>query len=127
MNPVTDGVKYGIFIVPSNLLSTCFYEYQIGNYLDNAGYYSTYYDVENAATDLFTFSFTVPSNAITSSPIYFTVDSYPLHTVPYSCVIGNVSSVRMMIYSQVGTSFNLVGSAQYPYEATLEPIQPVMV
>ena len=24
VNPVTDGVKYGIFIVPSNLLSTCF-------------------------------------------------------------------------------------------------------
>ena len=60
VNPVIDGVKYGIFIVPSNLLSTCFYEYQIGNYLDNSGYYSSYYDVENATTDLFTFTYTVP-------------------------------------------------------------------
>jgi hypothetical protein len=76
---------------------------------------------------MYSFTYTVPSNAITSSPIYFTVDTYPLRTVPYSCVIGNVSSVSMMVYAQVGTSFNFVGSSQYPYEATLEPIQPIMV
>jgi hypothetical protein len=99
VNPITDGAKYGIFIVPSGLLSTCFYEFQIGYYLDNSGYSATYFDVEDATTDMYSFTFTVPSNAITSSPIYFTVDTYPLHTVPYSCVIGNVSSVSMMVYT----------------------------
>jgi hypothetical protein len=42
VNPITDGLKYGIFIVPSTLFSTCFSEYQIGHYLDNSGYTSAY-------------------------------------------------------------------------------------
>jgi hypothetical protein len=76
---------------------------------------------------MYSFSFFVPWYANAFSPIYFTVDTYPLHTVPFSCVIGNVSSVSMMVYAQTDYSFNLVGSSQYPYEATLEPIQPIMV
>jgi hypothetical protein len=44
VNPITDGLKYGIFIVPSTLFSTCFSEYQIGHFLDNSGYTSATYD-----------------------------------------------------------------------------------
>jgi len=37
--------------------------YEFGHYLDNAGYTSAYYDYENSSCNIYTYSFSIPSNA----------------------------------------------------------------
>ncbi len=76
VNPVTDGKNYGIFIVPASNFANCFTNYQIGYYLDNQGYSAAYYDVENASTNIYTFTFQIPSTATNLSPIYFSASTY---------------------------------------------------
>ena len=63
VNPVTDENSYGVFIVPAKLFAFCFSYYNIGYFLDNSGYTSSYYDVENASTNLYTFKYNISATA----------------------------------------------------------------
>lgn len=44
VNPVTDEVSYGIWVMPASLFSTCFDGYTIGHYKASLGYSFGYYD-----------------------------------------------------------------------------------
>jgi hypothetical protein len=84
-------VSYGIFIIPASNFATCFPTYTIGYNLGNSGYANTYYDVENANGNLYTFTYQVPSSATAAqlTPIYFTAATYPSGVVPSTCMTGN--------------------------------------
>ena len=92
--------KYGFFIVPSNLLDTCFGAIKIAHIKDNLNYKSTYYDVENSNSNMYSFTYTIPQNTQIASPIYFTLDTYLYGTVP--CKYWD-EFVIFNVYSKVGS------------------------
>ena len=100
MNPVTDDKNYGIFIVPMTVFPTCFSRYTAGHYLDDKGYQSTYYDENSATSNLYSYTYQVPTTATNLKPIYFSVSSYD-SIIPDSCFSdGNsYSLVNIKVYS----------------------------
>ena len=101
VNPVTDGINYGIFIVPATSFPICFTRYTIGYYLENQGYQATYYDENSATGNLYSYTYQVPSSATNLLPIYFSVASYGGNIIPSVCYnVGQSSSiVSIKVYS----------------------------
>ena len=100
MNPVTDDKNYGIFIVPMTIFPTCFSRYTAGHYLDDKGYQATYYDENSATSNLYSYTYQVPTTATNLKPIYFSVSSYD-SIVPDSCFSNGYSyhGVNIKVYS----------------------------
>jgi hypothetical protein len=44
VNPTTDEVSYGIFVMPASYFATCFVNYVVGHEKQSLGYQFTYYD-----------------------------------------------------------------------------------
>ena len=101
VNPVTDDKNYGIFIVPATSFPICFARYAIGYYLDNQGYQAAYYDENSATSNLYSYTYQIPSTATNLQPIYFSVASYGGLIVPSVCYdVGQTTSlVSIKVYS----------------------------
>lgn len=89
---MTDGKRYGIFIVPQSLFNNFDY-FTISHVRDSQEYSYSYYDFENAAENTyFSFSFTAPYS---STPIYFTAETYSYNIVPQSCTYNSAPTMKL--------------------------------
>lgn len=90
IDPRTQEIADGISVVPVADFFGCFADITVGHYRNDAGYYNTWYDVENATSGkAYLFSMT-PSTA--STDLYWRVDSYPTQVMNISCSAGNNSA-----------------------------------
>ena len=82
----------GVFAVPMYKLinGLCFDGVQIGHYRAKEGYYNARYDADDmAGSTQDYYRVFMPAQ---SGDLYFTVESYPLGTVPESCTPGSITS-----------------------------------
>jgi hypothetical protein len=82
------------------IFPTCFSRYTAGHYLDDKGYQATYYDENSATSNLYSYTYQVPTTATNLKPIYFSVSSYD-SIIPDSCFSTgySYSFVYLKVYS----------------------------
>jgi hypothetical protein len=81
----TPSYDLGYFVMPMTKLlnGECYADYQIAH-LRN-GYSDTWYDANNMNEEMHKYSITVPAK---DGDLYFTVESYPINSVPPTCTSG---------------------------------------
>lgn len=89
IDPTTDWNK-GYFVTPISkfINNACFYDYYITHDRASEGYKDARYDYDNVDENFNNFFITVPAK---SGDLYFTVESYPLNSVPPTCTTGSYS------------------------------------
>jgi hypothetical protein len=90
IDPTVDYAK-GYFVVPTNRMqnAACFSDYQIAHVRDDMK--STWYDAELMDEKLTTF-YVSPKEK--RGDLYFTVESYPINTIPEECTTGEFSYLQ---------------------------------
>lgn len=89
INPVNDH-NLGYFVTPISKIinNACFYDYYIAHDRAGEGYKDARYDYDNVDEAFHSFYITVPAK---SGDLYFSVESYPMNSVPPTCTTGTYS------------------------------------
>jgi hypothetical protein len=97
----TKANKEGYFVVPASELINggCFYDYYIAHI--KAGYQDSWYDADNMDENVHSYFIPVPAK---DGDLYFSVESYPVNSVPYGCTTGQYSYTDQSGNTQFATA-----------------------